>query len=45
MTIVIPADLESRLKGEASRLGVAADEYARRLLEQGLATGKGTDSI
>jgi hypothetical protein len=44
MTIVISDDLETRLRGEASRRGVAADEYARRLIEQGLAGGKG-DSI
>jgi hypothetical protein len=36
MTITIPSEMEARLKGEAQRRGLAADEYARRLIERGL---------
>jgi hypothetical protein len=38
MTLVIniPPELESRLQKEASRRGVALDEYARMLLEEQL---------
>lgn len=34
LTIDIPPELESRLQKEASRKGVALDEYARMLLEE-----------
>lgn len=37
LTIHIPPELESRLKSEAARLGVGEEEYAKRLLAQGLA--------
>ena len=36
LTINIPPELESRLQKEASRKGVAPDEYARMLLEEQL---------
>lgn len=36
LTINIPPELESRLQEEASRKGVAIDEYARMLLEEQL---------
>lgn len=36
LTINIPPELESRLRKEASRKGVALDEYARMLLEEQL---------
>lgn len=38
MTLIIniPPELESRLQKEASRKGVALDEYARMLLEEQL---------
>ena len=32
MNISLPSDLESRLKNEASRHGVGAEEYARQVL-------------
>src|SRR4051812_1651666 len=37
MTITIPPELEDRLKGEASRQGLDAATYARRLIERALA--------
>ncbi|HZL37623.1 MAG TPA: hypothetical protein VFC78_20060 [Tepidisphaeraceae bacterium] len=37
LTIALPPDIESRLKGEASRRGVDAMEYAAKLIEEGLA--------
>jgi hypothetical protein len=37
MVITIPPDLEARLRGEAARRGEDAAEYARRLIERGLA--------
>ncbi len=43
MTLIIniPPELESRLQQEAERKGVAADEYARMLLEEQLAPRDG----
>jgi hypothetical protein len=38
LTIDIPNELEIRLEQEAARKGVTADEYARMLLEETLAT-------
>jgi hypothetical protein len=40
MTLIIniPAELEGRLQREATRRGVAPDEYARMLLEEQLAS-------
>lgn len=37
LTIALPPETESRLKGEALRHGVDATEYARKLIEEGLA--------
>ncbi|HWE97163.1 MAG TPA: hypothetical protein VG269_24600 [Tepidisphaeraceae bacterium] len=37
LTIALPPETESRLKGEASRHGVDPTEYARKLIEDGLA--------
>jgi hypothetical protein len=42
LTIDIPHELESRLEEEAARMGVAAAEYARMLLEETLATSDHT---
>jgi hypothetical protein len=36
MTISLPAEVESRLVHQASRLGLAPDEYASRLIAQHL---------
>ncbi|HSZ54719.1 MAG TPA: hypothetical protein VK797_03610 [Tepidisphaeraceae bacterium] len=36
LSIDIPQELEKRLKEEASRHGVALDEFAKRLLEEHL---------
>jgi hypothetical protein len=37
MTITLPPEIESRLHGQATRLGIEATEYAMRLIEEGLA--------
>ena len=37
LTIVLPPETENRLEGEASRHGVAPADYARKLIEDGLA--------
>ena len=39
LSIDISADVESRLRDTAARLGVEASEYAKRLIEQGLPSG------
>ena len=44
LTIDIPPDLERRLQKEASRKGVALDEYARMLLEERLQPRDDKDS-
>ena len=36
MTLHLPSELEDRLKQEAERLGLSADEYTVRLLKQSL---------
>jgi predicted DNA-binding protein len=36
LSISLPPETESRLKGEASRRGLDAAEYARKLIEAGL---------
>ena len=37
LTIILPSEIENRLTGEASRRGVAPADYARKLIEEGLA--------
>lgn len=37
MTITIPADLETRLRSEAARLGIEPEQYATRLIADSLA--------
>jgi hypothetical protein len=36
LTIVIPPELETRLKNEAGRLGVDEEKYVRQLIERSL---------
>lgn len=43
MTIEISADLEQRLKDEASRRGVPVEECARQIIESNLPQSKATE--
>jgi predicted DNA-binding protein len=39
LTITLPPEVEKRLNGEASRQGLAAEEYVQKLIVEHLPTG------
>jgi hypothetical protein len=43
LNIALPPDIESRLKGEASRRGLATEDYARKLIVEHLPPAKAID--
>jgi HEPN domain-containing protein len=45
MTIELPAEIEARLKGEAQRQGVPAEQYAKQILVEHLGRPGATQSI
>jgi hypothetical protein len=45
ITIALPPEIEKRLKGEASRRGLGAEEYAKRLIVAQLPPDEATESV
>ncbi len=45
LTIKLPPDVEKRLEGEASRQGLAAEEYAKNLIVEHLPAPKDSKSL
>jgi hypothetical protein len=45
MTISLPQEIESRLKGEASRRGLAVEDYAKKLIVEHLPPATGENSL
>ena len=45
MTITLPPDIETRLKGEASRHGLPAEDYARKLIAENLPSTSESQSL
>jgi len=45
ITIALPPEIEDRLKGEASRRGLAAEEYAQKIIIEHLPVSNATASL
>jgi hypothetical protein len=45
MTIDLPPDIEARLKGEANRRGLKAEDYAQKLIVEHLPLKKAASSL
>jgi hypothetical protein len=45
MTITLPPEIESHIKGEASRRGIPAEEYLRQLILSQLPTSPSVPSV